>query len=111
MDMLRTLLSLSPIGSSIVLQPHPDRFRTFDEKILLVGESLDHFTSFLMHIAGGQLKAGRGYVIVFHELPAFCCNLLLLFAATGWQPSTAFNDTVLSVLQYWRREVRARHHL
>jgi hypothetical protein len=36
---------------------------------------------------------------------------LNVFAATGWQPSTAFNDTVLSVLEYWRREVRARHQL
>ena len=40
-DMLRLLLSFSPIGSSIALQPHPDRFRTFDEKILLVGKSLN----------------------------------------------------------------------
>ena len=37
-DMLRTLLSFSPIGSSIVLVPHPARFRSFDEKILLVGK-------------------------------------------------------------------------
>lgn len=39
MDMVRILLSLSPIGTSIVLRSHPDRFRAFDERILLVGKS------------------------------------------------------------------------
>lgn len=74
MDMLRILLSFSPIGDSIILQPHPDRFRSFDEKILL----------------GDNSK---------------------LVETTGWKPSTAFNDTVLSVLEYWRREMRARHQV
>jgi hypothetical protein len=36
MDVLRILLSLSPIGSTIELRPQAERFRSFDEKILLV---------------------------------------------------------------------------
>ena len=34
-----------------------------------------------------------------------------LVAATGWAPSTEFTDTVASVLQYWRREVKVRFEL
>jgi hypothetical protein len=63
MDMVRILLSLSPIGTSIVLRSHPDRFRAFDERILLVGKSrisdLSNHVGMFMQLSGRQHKAGR----------------------------------------------------
>jgi hypothetical protein len=47
----------------------------------------------------------------FHLLAGNITQNFNLPTGTGWQPSTAFNDTVLSVLEYWRREVRSRHAL
>jgi hypothetical protein len=53
-DMLRTLLSFSPIGSSIVLQPQPGRFRSFDEKILLVGKLAAFVVRMHVHAFAGR---------------------------------------------------------
>jgi hypothetical protein len=65
MDMVRILLSLSPIGTSIVLRSHPDRFRAFDERILLVGKSrisdVSSHVGIFMQLSGRQHKAGREY--------------------------------------------------
>ena len=76
LDMVRILLSLSPIGTSIVLQSHPDRFRAFDERILLVGKSrnsdVSNHVGMLMQLSGRQHKAGRKYASLIN---LFACRV------------------------------------
>ncbi len=115
-DMLRILLSFSPIGDSIALQPRPDRFRSFDERVLLVtlSQKQQQRKTYLHLLQGDNSKLVEGMMP-----PTFKSSVVAgidkahfdALAATGWQPSTAFNDTVLSVLEYWRREIRARYQV
>lgn len=128
-DLLSTLLSISPIGSTIALRQDPARFRDFDEKVLLgdnrctcalqAPAKLRQICATARDAGGAPLRcrptsvAGHSIALLVLVLsPAHSpCHFRKLVAATGWQPTTAFNDTVASVLQYWRREVKVRFEL
>jgi hypothetical protein len=105
--------------------------------LLALQSSCGHIPIDFAHLMNGYCWLANLYSVTCLQMPAFLCNFqgdntklvestpslsFHLFAgeitetvnlptATGWQPSTAFNDTVLSVLEYWRREVRSRHAL
>ena len=104
---------------------------------LALQSSCGHIPIDFAHLMNGYCWLANPYSVTCLRMPAFLCHFqgdntklvestrswsfrLLagettetfnLPTATGWQPSTSFNDTVLSVLEYWRREVRSRYAL